>query len=789
MTRNVLILKLATLIAGLLFLVWVFVPIGRPFYEAPRPHSLEFTDVQPFIEVLNDYQVLFDFSEIRDSYLEKMARSKPRTFPHDRICDFLGFVQTPGAEERQRTENLAGGDLLKKGPDGGLLCYPSERSQIYHRQFVGVKNLPLILLAEKNFLEVKIVLKIVRTKEQEFLARQARPRITRANLIWCDAGGKPLKRLERKVIKLFGTSSNRWVNEITADIQVPPGVSSARLDLQFPSVDVIHMKNIIISGAKPHRALVAKYARVKESAQDTGQGVLHVDFAQIGPEAFPQAKLNQGMDLSLRAVRAVYVLGHDHGVRDISGGATYLLGSFLPHSLILQGIDGRFHTLNFTGCDAVEARLAGRFFLQVRAYTYHSGERAYRVIGVAGDSGVRTQKNLGLAAVLPPAGITVGWAEKNPAFLFPCWQPLGRLATLFFSEHADLQSAATERVVMYGNPEKLLTPGQGLLGNGIPLTKTVFALGGGTNKDGTPVVSLEKPEFLELMRQYKKEGHRIEFGLHTASYVDDKISRTRKGLETIKEFGSRIWIDHGHSYNLDCLMRLGWDRSKPDYYLVPDLRKYGYKCAWSFRDFNVKGLNVIRGDVPSNLVFYLPALDDDLDDDWRLMLFSTKRLVFSPGSFSKKKIEELIRSRGVSPIHCYFSFNRRGHIELANGKPVRLAPWFNADLQNLAQARDAGDLHLTPVGDWIDYVLKVRNVSILPQKGESFQVNNGNSGVVKDMTFGLRSLSGQSPGKIYLDQKRVLNVRRADGVTYFWCDVAPGRHEVKFSYQESRGKM
>ena len=128
MTRNVLILKLAAFMAVLLFLVWIFVPTIRKLYEAPRPHPLEFIDVQPFIEVLNDYQVLFDFSEIRDSYLEKMAWSKPRTFPHDRVCDFRGFIQTPEAEERQRTENLAGGDLLKKGPDGGPVSYTHLRA-------------------------------------------------------------------------------------------------------------------------------------------------------------------------------------------------------------------------------------------------------------------------------------------------------------------------------------------------------------------------------------------------------------------------------------------------------------------------------------------------------------------------------------------------------------------------------------------------------------------------------------------------------------------------------------
>ena len=154
------------------------------------------------------------------------------------------------------------------------------------------------------------------------------------------------------------------------------------------------------------------------------------------------------------------------------------------------------------------------------------------------------------------------------------------------------------------------------------------------------------------------------------------------------------WADHGGP---ECLWQSGWDKTS-DYYIIPLLRKFGYKYLNALHDKYGTAFNMIREDLPSNLLFYSVGLDDDLNDDWKPVVFSTTPIGFSKTAFTKDYVQGIVRARGFLNLHTYLPYEGLMLEKSGDGKTqIKTTDWYNEQLQNIAAANKGKRLPTTAV--------------------------------------------------------------------------------------------
>ena len=722
---------------------------------------------RPFIEQLGAPRVIYDARSDFARFLREAREGKAKAFPHLRIySDYRSYGET--IPVRMKNEKLALGKLLQDEGEDGVLHRPVHRSQLYYSNLIDKTALPYVAVRQGDYLTFEITHQIVRSPENEREAAIHGRFLHRIRIIWCDKERRALRAKKPFIIKLFTDHSNQWVTDRVENVDVPRGAAGLRLDVQLPVVDSVLYRDIRVLETSSERKFGAR--AFVESVKKGHAVTRRASFPAINGPA-NRALVARGVSFGIDDVWSVSYLTSSHKLATLGYDQACVLGAFAPHTFVVELVGGKRLSFVTSGVELI--RLRRRLLhLYVDLYVYSAGERRYRRIGDVKADGTRVNTDLAITPVMESQRMSVSMVPADRMVL-RVWQPQGRLATLVFTEHADRQTADTDAIVMYGNRQEKRMAGVGIFGNSIPYTKSVFAF---TNSENYKQESLEQPEFRALIQRYIKRREHIELGLHTASPGSDDLARTRAALKEVATLGGRIWIDHSDSTNLDDLERLGGDRSNPDYYLVPSLREFGFNIAWSYRDFETKGLNDIADDEASNLLFYVPALDDDLSDGWRLHLFSTRRVVFKPDTFSQHAVDELISEHGISLIHCYFSFNRFGHIVEKNGQPVGLAPWFNEGLQRLAAARDRGDLWIPTIGEWSDYVLAMRNAEIR-YTDDGVIVSSPTK--LRSAGLGFRTASGSTQIVASVAAGHPVKARSKRGVLYLWTDVRSDGTRIK----------
>ncbi|WP_338831765.1 hypothetical protein [Bradyrhizobium sp. 27S5] len=544
---------------------------------------------------------------------------------------------------------------------------------------------------------------------------------------------------------------------------------------------------ITLFGQKIARSDLAEGAEVVKSTQQglqTGDVAQDVVFGKIAAKDI----VGQGAHFQISGVSTVYCLKGNHDIERVA--SEYLIGSMLPQVVGYQTSDGEFRTLYFSNADLVELHFDQvRGLLDVNAYSYDFRERTTRVSTEDRDADLRrVHRNLGVVNKLPDAKLGIVHTRSR-IMAFPLWQPNGNMAALAITEHADYTGVSQDMLTMYGMDAPKLVEGRGILGNHIPVTKSMFPVGpdikftGRTQSSPTQGMfvqsSLEgSAELLAQVREYEGAGHEVEVGIHCISSSWPNNQRTPEALDRVltefAEFKPVTWVDHGGP---ECLWESGWD-SNSKYYIVPVLKKHGVKYLNSLGDKYSIRTNMIADDGPSNILFYSPGLDDDFDDDWKPLFFATAQFTFGKGDFTKDHIRDIVRARGVINVHTYLPYAALMFEPGAEGTVnLKDNPWYNDQLSNLAAAGKEGDLYLATNRKLNGYIWQVRGISYFTSGG-TIHLHNPSKAPVDGLTVGFRDLAPpKRANKPTIAGISPIGQRERDGVSYAWFNLPAGFSE------------
>lgn len=549
-----------------------------------------------------------------------------------------------------------------------------------------------------------------------------------------------------------------------------------------PPTDKDRLRQLILFGQQIERSSVAEAkasisAEVPDDVYSAGAPAVTTRVRFEPADAHDIS--GEGVHFDVANAKQVFMLKADHSVTVIDAPGQHLIGAMAPQVLGYVIPSGEMRALYFHHTDLVAFDFdpaAQR--ISVDAYAYEWRERTVRVAQPVPDqSGLRVHRNLGLVANLPRMAIAVTHARTR-LFAFPTWQPNGALAGLALTEHADYVGVAQDKLTMYGNAAGQVITGQGIVGNGIPLTKTVFPRGenivlkSGTRSSSSAAdmiqSSLDDPEYLSLVRGFKKSGDDIEIGVHcvkSASNEGRTTSDVAAALDSMAEFHPRTWVDHGGP---DCLAEDGARKSSP-YYIVTELRRHGFKYMNVLADKYDGNYNIIADEEPSNTLFYSVGLDDDLNDDWQPIAFTTTPVPFTRDFFTQQYIDTIVKKRGFVNVHTYLPYEA---LMSAGDAGLTLNPWYNSILKNLDEARNRGDLYLATTEKLNDFASSMRSLEVF-SIGDSLFVRNPAGSVISGATIAHRPFPGAPQISATVDGYAEIGDKTLDGVNYQWYQLAP----------------
>lgn len=590
--------------------------------------------------------------------------------------------------------------------------------------------------------------------------------------------------------------------DVFEDVVVPFTARQARLVVQMTSQYALRVRQVSVAARQFETRPRATRIALEEHGDARTAEVTFTAFT--APPASPVTGLFGRVVWSdVTAVRTVDERG---AAFELEAGRDYLFSRFTPSTMHIVTAGGSGRDVWLDGHDTVQARFdADAHTLVLDVYSYDLRERSYPThelppkVGTNIDpetgASLRHNRNLGATTLTPELSFTLTERAAGPPLLSKRWHPDARLATFIFTEHADYFNPAADRMLMYGNREGRLQTGAGLLGRGLPTTKTVFTSGDPWKFEigGVRYVqaSLEVyPEGLDLLRRYAEHEGLVEIGLHSPSpYVDD-AQAVREGMHVLSEFRPRVWIDHGSDTNIEALERLGWRPDKADYlaqiglasppsgyYILGLLREHGYDLAWRFED-RFAGGNLLKPNEASQLLFYVPELDDILGDDWQLRIF-TSESGQRPTEYTAANINALLDSHGIWISHCYLHWHP--FITYAGGdsaSPVGLSEHAEKFLDHLAERRDAGVLNVSTLGRWADYVAGMRRVSIVPD-GDGVILRNPGRATLPGASFAVTSTDG-SRWTARVAGHGAMERRPTGGGSLVALDLPPGDTRIEF---------
>jgi hypothetical protein len=493
----------------------------------------------------------------------------------------------------------------------------------------------------------------------------------------------------------------------------------------------------------------------------------------------------RGVRFRLEAVDCVYTVLANHRLQKHDAAKTYLIGAMLPQVIGYRTVGGDYRILSFSGADLIRFEFdPAQQRLIVDTYVYDFRERSTRGSRLSRNrDGARVHPNLGIVNSLPSQKLIITHS-RSEVLAFPLWQPNGALASLAITEHADFIGVLQDSLTMYGSETRALVPGKGILGNGIPLTKTVFPEGpqvvfkrqtasSPTEWAFAQPSVLGEPTYRDMLREYRDKAQPVEIGIHCVSTSQNPASsrtgRVAQALEAMREFRPVTWVDHG---GRDCLWEAGWD-PESEFYIIPVLRKNGFKYVNMLGDKYDGRLNMIADNQPSNLLFYSVGLDDDLTDDWRPIAFNTVPVGFTRTDFTTEHLQQIVNARGLVNVHTYLPYEAL-HAEERPGVPPKLRTntWYDQMLSNIAAAGKSGDLRLATTEELNDFMWKVRALHVYA-RGRQIGIANPRAETIHGLTLGYLTMRPGPLSSVTLVGVSPAGSRQRDGVSYIWFDLKP----------------
>ena len=582
-------------------------------------------------------------------------------------------------------------------------------------------------------------------------------------------------------------------------LPVPPGATAICADFGLCEPQNLRkISKLRVLGYRTTTTKLKNTPRVVEDAATNTERHVKFEFPSLAAKNLQGRVHGAGVRLRLQGVTNVRVMTRDHRIQALNQNIEWTLGSFLPHEVFFTNAEGGTCNLRVNQAELLQLRCnPDAKTLEVKAYYYHYAERSItnHEENVRFDAntnvGWRHHFNKGAATSLPGASLTIGLACAE-SFFAPLWQPEGRLATFIFVEHADHQETESDVLFMYGNKDRKNQPGVGFIGNRLPITKTIFLIGGkgdfikkydGVPVNFQPVSFLGDQDWRDLLLQYRAEGVPIEFGAHTPGAASAPKADNLLAMRELTILGGRVWTDHGSV--MANISRNGWNDKDDNSFMLAALKSHRICYLNALNDtFTDKtssaGLSQVMDNAPSPLLFPIPPTNPRHVNDNTLFLFTTlvDQTAWLPRT-NRESVQEFVRNRSIAMHHCYLADEcLEFRIGPDGNRLMTLRPEANRGMQALAKARDDGDLYVSTVGHWADYVRGVRAL-IIRNNGTEIAIENPGKNL-KDVTFMLRSANsqGHSP-RVFFDGKEVTNLRQIEGATYFHTDVAHGKHCVK----------
>lgn len=370
----------------------------------------------------------------------------------------------------------------------------------------------------------------------------------------------------------------------------------------------------------------------------------------------------------------------------------------------------------------------------------------------------------------------------EPPRLMPT--PHGFRAAHAWTEHADKTTLASNRAAYFGHEDRTSSKEAtgGFVKFGHVVTKSIFhdnprcyqnsiVIEGKPQKVGAMLSFRTDEHFPEFLDDIHAQGH--EICLHTATPDDCSASETRAGLAEIsKRYKSSNWIDHDLQTVRSCFGFQGLDPSS-DSYMVDIWRdnRIRYFWSWGSEDFAPRKKDIIdllhtsSGDhTVTPLYWRSPGVSEE---------FITWAANECPLSyFSDQTIDKLITDRGISVHHHYYPYlpcerYDFGFITRDRSGKYRTTEVFDSTLSMMAERRDAGELLITTVGEFLDYWLALEKVRFDLRPPDTIVLENASGASIPGCAFVVR-------GALVSSNDIDLRSREIDeGDQLVWFDFPP----------------
>ena len=355
-------------------------------------------------------------------------------------------------------------------------------------------------------------------------------------------------------------------------------------------------------------------------------------------------------------------------------------------------------------------------------------------------------------------------------------QPSGRLASIIFTNHADLASVESVRTIFFGTSD-VANPvynTKGFAGHGLKTTWSAFYLTEGSH------IGLDNEDFATLMDSVYLTGtevvpHRTRSG--DTNTREDAVSHL-PFYDT--HFNTRNWIDHGllaGARNLG-LKSGGWDSTDNTLYIMDLLQSYGYEYCWAYFDTpeeNLSGINHLHLDwvgLPHYLIYQNNNLNlSDGTPMWQWWSWRAgvgKLLEY----MTTANIDDLIDHFGVSINHEYFAASSLDGYFYHSGTPYLIDEEFDAMLAYVAAKQTSEELWNPTMSEFGDYFREIAQVDILITGNNSFTVTNNSGGTITGFALRVKRDCSITVGGVEVNKKT------SGDYTIFWWDLATGDSAV-----------
>jgi len=316
--------------------------------------------------------------------------------------------------------------------------------------------------------------------------------------------------------------------------------------------------------------------------------------------------------------------------------------------------------------------------------------------------------------------------------------PGGYLATYIWTEHADWTNIRSNRATYFGS--ETITNADAAVGGfvkyNIPVTKSVFYANPDSTRNsevtGGRFTELESsiltdPQLPDFLDQIHEAGS--EICLHTPEQYTTTPKRIREAMQFIQQhYGPSSWIDHGNNN--------GFQNNREDLVCDATLKKSPFYALDLWPKHGVNYLHNSYYEEMPGVDFW--QFDGSMDkpyagfgdfwpkpDFWThptysnaLVHWPTTSAMFVPSDglweyfFGKKKLDEFISNWGTQINHCYPAWvdPEKGFWTYDADSEMIAQPGFNATLQRMADLRDAGQLNVCTIQNYLDYRTALENI-------------------------------------------------------------------------------